>query len=127
MSTSVVFANYYPKFMPKILPNKFNTGVKTRLNKPVYYDLLISGNGSIAGKTLAIEFYQNVLKAPHPFIVPGGVTLSSPATNDTEGSLDEFAQRLFIEISSKGAGDYFNLSRVTLVAAADNWAPLRGV
>lgn len=93
----------------------------------VYYDLLISGNGSIAGKTLAIEFYQNVLKAPHPFIVPGGVTLSSPATNDTEGSLDEFAQRLFIEISSKGAGDYFNLSRVTLVAAADNWAPLRGV
>jgi hypothetical protein len=92
----------------------------------VYYDLLLSGNGSINDGTLAVTFYQNVLQAPYPFIVPGGITLSDPAANDIEGPLDELGQRMFIEVSTYGAGCYFNLSRATLVAAADVWNPLRG-
>ncbi len=92
----------------------------------VYYDLLISGNGSINGGTLSIEFFQNVLNAPYPFTVPGGVTLSDPATNDIEGPLDELGQRMFVEISTYGEGCYFNLSRITLVAQADAWSPIRG-
>jgi hypothetical protein len=92
-----------------------------------YYDLLMSGNGSINGGTLSIEFFQNVLQAPYPFTVPGGVTLSDPATNDIEGPLDELGQRMFVEISTYGEGCYFNLSRITLVAQADAWSPIRGV
>jgi hypothetical protein len=93
----------------------------------VYYDLVLFGSGSIAAGTLSVEFFQNVLGAPYPFIVPGGITLSDPATNDIEGPLDEFAQRLFIEIKTIGSGCYFNLCRATLVAAADSWSPLRGM
>jgi hypothetical protein len=92
----------------------------------VYYDLLISGNGDINAGTLAIEFYQNSLNAPYPFIVPGGVTLSDPAANDIEGPLDEFGQRMFVEISGQGIGVYASISRITLVAQADAWSPLRG-
>ena len=87
----------------------------------VYFDLLASGAG-----TAGLTFYQNTLNAPYPFEVPGGVALSSPAANDIEGPLDEFAQRLFVEISLSGVNSWFNLSRATLVAAADSWSPLRG-
>jgi hypothetical protein len=75
---------------------------------------------------LGIEFFQNSLQAPYPFIVPGGVTLSDPMTNDIEGQLDEFAQRLFVEFWTYGVGCYFNISRATLVAQADAWSPIRG-
>jgi hypothetical protein len=92
----------------------------------VYWDFLISGSGDINSGTLSITFFQNVLQAPYPFSVPGGVTLSDPAANDIEGPLDEFAQRLFVEISTFGVGCYFNISRMTLVAQADAWSPLRG-
>jgi hypothetical protein len=92
----------------------------------VYYDFLLSGSGDINAGTLSIEFFQNVLEAPYPFAVPGGITLSDPAANDVEGPLDEFGQRMFVEVATYGVGCYFNLSRMTLVAQADAWAPLRG-
>lgn len=84
-----------------------------------YYDLLASGNG-----TATFEFFQNVLAAPYPYEVPGGVTLSNPAANDLEGPLDELAQRLFAEISITGG--WFSLSRITLVGANDKWSTIRG-
>lgn len=84
-----------------------------------YYDLLVSGSG-----TANLEFFQNVLEAPYPFDVPGGIALSNPAANDVEGPLDELSQRLFAEISITGG--WFDLSRLTLVGAADKWSKIRG-
>jgi hypothetical protein len=92
----------------------------------VLYDFLISGNGSINAGTLTATFFQNVLQAPYPFAVPGGIVLSDPAANDIEGPLDELAQRLFVEVKTTGLGCYFNLSRLTLVAQADAWNAIRG-
>jgi len=92
----------------------------------VYYDLILSGSGSINAGTLSLEFFQNVLSAPYPFLVPGGITLSDPSSNDIEGPLDELGQRMFVEISTNGVGCYFSVSRVTLVAQADSWNPIRG-
>ena len=90
------------------------------------YDFLLSGSGSINSGTLSITFFQNVLSAPYPFAVPGGVTLSDPAANDIFGPLNEYAQRLFVEVKTVGVGCYFNLSRLTLMGAADAWAPIPG-
>ena len=36
-----------------------------------YYDLLVSGNGSVYAGTLDLVCFQNVLNAPYPFTVPG--------------------------------------------------------
>jgi len=94
----------------------------------VYWTGLISGKNSSAADAVpaSMTFYQNVLTAPYPFVVPGGLPdLTDPATNDLEGNLDEYATRLFMEI--KTTGGYFNLSRFTLIGKADNWAPLRGI
>lgn len=84
-----------------------------------YYDSLITGSG-----TSQVTFYQNVLDAPYPFIVPGGWELESPSVNDYEGPLDEFGQRMFVEfIMTNG---WFNLSRMTLMGASDKWSQIRG-
>jgi hypothetical protein len=84
-----------------------------------YYDLLAEGSG-----TASLTFYQNVLEAPYPYTVPGGVTLSSPAANDIEGPLNEFAQRLFVEMVMTDG--WFRISRVTLAGGQDVWAQIRG-
>jgi len=85
------------------------------------WQAVISGSG-----TAGIIFYQNVLDSQYPFIVPGGVTLSSPAYNDLWGPLDEYAVRLFTEINMQGVGNWFSLSRLTLAGRADPWSPIRG-
>ena len=85
----------------------------------VYWDMLIDGAG-----TCSVTFYQNTLEAPYPFEVPGGVTLSSPAANNIQGPLNELATRLYTEIVMENG--WFNLSRVTLVGAADKWSAIRG-
>jgi hypothetical protein len=84
-----------------------------------FWDLLANGEG-----TADLTFYQNVLSAPYPFEVPGGVDLTDPAANDLQGPLDEYAQRLFVEIVMNDG--WFNLSRLTLSGAADSIAPVRG-
>lgn len=83
-----------------------------------FWDLLTEIEG-----TASLTFYQNSLAAPYPFVVPGGI---GPAqdTNDLQGPLDEYAQRLFVEIVMTSG--YFNLSRLTLSGAQDTWAPVRG-
>jgi hypothetical protein len=84
-----------------------------------YFDILASGSG-----TPSFTFYQNVLTAPYPYSVPGGLPLTNPEANDIEGPLNEFCQRLFVElVQTEGI---FNESRLTLVGAADKWSPLRG-
>jgi len=83
-----------------------------------FWDLLtqITGNASMT-------FYQNSLSASYPFVVPGGIG-PADGTNDLQGPLDEYAQRLFVEIvMTQGS---FNLSRMTLSGAADSIAPVRG-
>lgn len=85
----------------------------------VYYDVLANGEG-----TASLTFYQNTLNAPYPYEVPGGLTLTDPAANDLEGPLNEFAQRLFVEIVMEDG--WFNLSRVTLAGGSDKWSPIRG-
>ncbi len=84
-----------------------------------FWDLLANGEGN-----LDMTFYQNVLAAPYPFGVPGGVDLTDPAANDIQGPLDEFAQRLFVEVVMTSGR--FNLSRLTLSGAADSFSPVRG-
>ncbi len=84
-----------------------------------FWDLLANGEGAAD-----LTFYQNVLSAPYPFEVPGGVDLTDPAANDLQGPLDEYAQRLFVEIVMNDG--WFNLSRLTLSGAADSIAPVRG-
>ena len=84
-----------------------------------FWDLLANGQG-----TLGMTFYQNVLTAPYPFEVPGGIELSDPAANDIQGPLDEYAQRLFVEVVMTDG--YFNLSRLTLSGQADAFAQIRG-
>ena len=84
-----------------------------------FWDLLANGEG-----TADLTFYQNVLSAPYPFEVPGGIDLTDPAANDLQGPLDEYAQRLFVEIVMNDG--WFNLSRLTLSGAADSIAPVRG-
>ena len=98
----------------------------------VMWDLLLSGN-SQPGKglnqalgTTQLTFYQNTLNAPYPFVVPGGIALSSNEANDIEGDLNEYCMRMFVEISGNAVGSWANLSRATLVGAADKWAPIRG-
>ncbi len=94
----------------------------------VYWDALITGKDSDAADAIpaSMTFYQNNLNAPYPFVVPGGLPdLSDPCPNDLEGNLDEYCQRLFMELKTKGG--YWNLSRFTLIGKADAWAPLRGV
>lgn len=84
-----------------------------------FFDTLASGSG-----TAGLTFYQNVLEAPYPYVVPGGVDLSNPAANDIQGPLDEYAQRLFCEIVMTNG--WFNMSRLTLSGAADSFAAIRG-
>lgn len=84
------------------------------------WDMLSNGSGNAS-----MTFYQNVLEAPYPFAIPGGITLSDPADNDLEGDLDEYAQRLFIEVVMQQG--WFQMSRLTLFGAMDKWAPSRGV
>ena len=84
-----------------------------------FFDLLASGEGN-AG----LAFFQNVLAAPYPYIVPGGIDLDNPAANDIQGPLDEYAQRVFVEIGM--ASGWFSISRLTLSGAADSWAAIRG-
>ena len=83
-----------------------------------FWDILaaIDGNASLT-------FFQNSLTAPYPFEVPGGIG-PCDNTNDLQGPLDEYAQRLFVEIIM--ADGSFNLSRMTLSGAADTIAPIRG-
>lgn len=95
-----------------------------------YWDILATGQG-----TASLTFYQNQLSAPYPFTVPGGVTLQDEtastmpnqliANNDLEGPLDEYGQRMFVEIAVTGG--YFDLSRATLAGAADAYNSVRGV
>jgi hypothetical protein len=88
-----------------------------------YWTSTVSGQN---GPTPAsLTFYQNSLQAPYPFVDPGGLILSDPATEDQECPLDELGVRLFIEI--KTTGGYFNMSRQTLTARMDSWNPIRGV
>lgn len=84
-----------------------------------FFDLLVNGEG-----TGDLTFYQNVLEAPYPYEVPGGIELSNPSANDIQGPLDEYAQRLFVEIVMTNG--WFNMSRLTLSGAADSFAPVRG-
>jgi hypothetical protein len=84
-----------------------------------FWDALISGEG-----TSDMTFYQNVLTAPYPFEVPGGVELTDPAANNLQGPLDEYAQRLFVEIVMTNGR--FTLSNLTLSGQADSFAPVRG-
>jgi hypothetical protein len=84
-----------------------------------FFDTLASGSG-----TAALTFYQNVLEAPYPYVVPGSVDLSNPAANDIQGPLDEYAQRLFCEIVMTDG--WFSMSRLTLSGAADSFAAIRG-
>jgi hypothetical protein len=84
-----------------------------------FWDGLISGEG-----TLNISFFQNVLEAPYPFEVPGGVELSDPAANNIQGPLDEFAQRLFVEVVMNDG--WFEINRLTLSGQADAFAKIRG-
>lgn len=83
-----------------------------------FWDILadIDGNADLT-------FYQNSLNAPYPFDVPGGIGPCSIA-NDIQGPLDEYAQRLFVEIVM--ANGSFSLSRMTLSGQADAFAPVRG-
>ena len=70
-----------------------------------------------------MTFYQNTLNALYPFVVPGGCELTDP-NNNFETPLDEYAMRLFTEVSVTGG--WFSLSRETLTIQADSWAPIRG-
>ena len=76
-----------------------------------------------ANGIVQMTFYQNQLTAPYPYIVPGGCDLSDP-NNNFETNLDEYAMRIFTEVSVEGG--WFSLSRQTLTIQADSWAPLRG-
>lgn len=85
------------------------------------WDVLASGKG-----TVSLTFFQNILGAPYPFAVPGGITLADPQYNDIQGPLNEFSMRMFVEMKANDATTYFNWSRCTLVGQADPWSPIRG-
>jgi hypothetical protein len=85
-----------------------------------YVDFLINGVG-----TAQATFFQNTLQAKYPYHIPGGLILENPAGNDLEYPLDEFAQRLFVEVVMENG--WFNLSRLSLFAAMDKWASIRGI
>jgi hypothetical protein len=85
-----------------------------------YVDFLINGVG-----TAQPTFFQNTLQAKYPYQIPGGMILENPAGNDLEYNLDEFAQRLFVEVVMENG--WFNLSRLSLFAAMDKWASIRGI
>ncbi len=85
----------------------------------VYGDALIDGSG-----TPSLTFFQNVLTAPYPFVLPGGIDLLEPAPNDYEFNLDEYAQRMFVEIQVTGG--WFDLSGLMLIGAQDMWNTIRG-
>jgi hypothetical protein len=98
--------------------------------KYVYASFILTGSnepGNIslnqANGPVQMTFYQNTLNAPYPYVVPGGCDLSDPNQN-YETNLDEYAMRLFTEVSV--VGGWFNLSRETLTIQADGWAPVRG-
>jgi len=84
-----------------------------------FFDLLAGGSANAS-----LTFYQNILEAPYPYVVPGGVDLINPSNNDIQGPLDEYAQRLFVEIVQ--VNGWFNMSRLTLSGAADSFAAIRG-
>jgi hypothetical protein len=96
----------------------------------VYYDGIVTGspetgpvNQNQANGIVQMSFFQNTLTAPSPYVVPGGLDLTDP-NNDIEGPLDEYAQRLFVELSVLGG--WFRLSRMTIVMQQAPWSPLRG-
>jgi hypothetical protein len=89
-----------------------------------FFDLLASGEITTGGFNANLEFFQNTLDAPYPYVVPGGIELNDPAANNIQGPLDEYAQRLFVEISMTDG--WFKMSRLTLSGAADSWAAIRG-
>lgn len=85
----------------------------------VYGDALIDGSGKPS-----LTFYQNTLQAPYPFVLPGGIDLTQPSPNDFEFNLDEYAQRMFVEIAVTGG--WFDLSGLMLIGAQDMWNTIRG-
>jgi hypothetical protein len=100
------------------------------LKRFVYASFILTGSattGSIldnqANGIVQMTFYQNTLNAPYPWAVPGGCDLSDPQ-NNFETTMDEYAMRIFTEVSVTGG--WFNLSRETLTIQQDGWAPVRG-
>lgn len=84
-----------------------------------FWDILTK----VTGDPATLTFYQNSLDAPYPFVVPGGIG-PCDITNDLQGPLDEYAQRLFVEIVSTNGS--FSMSRLMLSGAQDTFAPVRG-
>ena len=82
-----------------------------------YADLLVKGTGNAN-----LTYYPNTLDAEFPFEVT--LPLSDPAFADTDHAMNEFATRLFNEISVTGGA--FSLSRWTTYTAKDRWSPIRG-
>ena len=93
-----------------------------------YLDLSIVGNGRAV-----IQAFPNTLQARHPYIVPGGAYLFGPSTNDRdsfpncERPLNVTANRCFIQISTSGAGNWFQVSKIVLTAVKDMFAPVTGM
>ena len=85
-----------------------------------WWDAILSGQG-----TASLTFLQNILAAPYPWTVPGGLTLTDPATNDLSGPLNEYAMRMFVEIKMSGLNTHFNFARFRMAANPDPWQPIR--
>ena len=85
-----------------------------------WWDAILRGIG-----TASVTFFQNILQAPYPWTVPGGVALTDPAPNDLSGPLNEYAMRLFIEVKMKGLNTNFSFCRMRLAANPDPWQPIR--
>jgi hypothetical protein len=93
-----------------------------------FVDMSLSGNGRAV-----IQALPNILTPRYPYTVPGGALLTIPSDEDfmnggnIERPLNVTANRCFLQISTSGVGNWFQLSKVIMSAVKDPFAPVRGL
>jgi len=88
-----------------------------------YMELNVSGSGN-----MAIRVLPNTLDPDHPYTVPGGLNLTTPAQDNRERPLNQPGNRLFLEFSTSGEVEAgYQLSEVKLSLVKEPHSPIRGI
>ena len=81
-----------------------------------YTILQFAAEGS--GK-MTVKMYPNTLSARYPYTVPAPINLTPTMQDDIYRNLNVRGNRMFVEVSTSGVGDWFQLHKVLLSGYAD--------
>jgi hypothetical protein len=86
-----------------------------------YTILQLTADGS--GK-MTTKMYPNTLDARYPYTVPVGIQLSPTEQDDFFRPINVKGNRMFVEVSTQGVGDWFCLHKMLITGKADPWSSL---